>query len=149
LIGNDIGNLGQMGNAKTVSDRYNYSLRYHKFLTNMNSLPELLTFTPNKRLHVMKAMSSLSKFCGCDDRWKHAIKRHKITWSSGNNSFKIFDQIVNQTNYVDMLEWIRKVIALLPKSHSNILLFNFNWIKTKWGYQMYWHITKSIEQLLE
>ena len=60
----------------------------------------------------MKALSSLSKFLGYSDVWQQAIKRHNIRWSTGNNSFTVFDKIVNHTNYSVMMDWIRQVIKL-------------------------------------
>jgi len=108
----------------TVKDRYNYSIKHQKYLLNLNVISDLLTFSPNKRLHIMKALSSLSKFLGCSDVWNQAIKRHNIRWSTGNNSFQVFDKIVKQTNYPGMLEWIKKTISVLPESYANLILFN-------------------------
>ena len=48
----------------TVKDRYNYSIKYQRHLLNPNTISDLLSFSPNKRLHIMKALSSLSKFLG-------------------------------------------------------------------------------------
>jgi hypothetical protein len=108
----------------TVKDRYNYSLKYYNYLMNLNSISDLVTFSPNKRLHIMKALSSLSKFIGCSDVWHQAIKRHNIKWSTGNNSFEVFDKIVNQTNYFDMIGWIKKAIEMLPEPYSLLIVFN-------------------------
>jgi hypothetical protein len=108
----------------TVKDRYNYSVKYQKYLLNLDTISDLMTFSPNKRLHIMKALSSLSKYCGCSNRWKEAIKKHAITWSSGHNSFKIFNEIVNQSNYSDMLKWIKRAIGILGESQRNMIIFN-------------------------
>jgi intergrase/recombinase len=108
----------------TVKDRYNYSIKHQKYLLNLNTISDLMTFSPDKRLHIMKALSSLSKFLGYSDVWQQAIKRHKIRWSTGNNSLVVFDKIVNQTNYSGMLEWIKKAISVLPESDANLILFH-------------------------
>jgi hypothetical protein len=108
----------------TVKDRYNYSIKYPRYLLNPNTISDLLSFSPNKRLHIMKALSSLSKFLGYSDVWQQAIKRHNIKWSTGNSSFVVFDKIVNHTNYSVMMDWIRQVIKILSQSHSNIIIFN-------------------------
>ncbi len=78
--------LQRNGNSGTVNYGYNYSIRYCGYLLNPDTIGELLTFSPNKRIHIMKALSSLSKFCGCDDLWKQAIKRYNIKWSTGEGS---------------------------------------------------------------
>jgi hypothetical protein len=84
----------------------------------------MLTFSPNKRIHIMKALSSLSKFCGCDDLWKQAIKRYNIKWSAGEGSLKVFDQIINGINYEDMLKKIKHIISNIPKTQANLFIFN-------------------------
>jgi len=108
----------------TVKDRYNYSIKYQRYLLNPNTVSDLLSFSPNKRLHIMKALSSLSKFLGYSDVWQQAIKRNNIKWSTGNSSFVVFDKIVNHTNYSVMMDWIRQVIKILSQSHSNVIIFN-------------------------
>lgn len=89
-----------------------------------NSIGELLTFSPNKRLHIMKALSSLSKFSVRHDLWKQIIKKYNLLWSTGDDSLSIFNKIVNETSYSDMLKWIKDVILEIPKPQGN--LFNFN-----------------------
>ena len=59
--------LQRIGTNTTVNDRYNYSTKYCKYLFDENTINEMLTFSPNKRLHIMKALSSLSKFSGRPD----------------------------------------------------------------------------------
>lgn len=46
----------------TVKVRYNYSIKYQKYILNLNTIFDLLTFSLNKRLHIMKTLSSLSKY---------------------------------------------------------------------------------------
>lgn len=46
----------------TVKDRYNYSIKYYKYLLDLNTLSNLTSFSPNKRIHTMKALTSLSKY---------------------------------------------------------------------------------------
>ncbi len=111
------------GIRNTVNDRYNYSIKYYHYLLNPEKINELLTFTPNKRLHIMKALSSLSKFCGCHETWKQDIKRHNIKWSTGESSLKVFDKIFNNTNYGEMLKWIKQSISILPEPQANLLVF--------------------------
>ena len=78
--------LRRIGTRTTVNDRFNYSIKYCKYLFDENTINELLTFSPNKRLHIMKALSSLSKFSGRHDLWKQIIKKYNLLWSTGDNS---------------------------------------------------------------
>jgi len=116
--------LQRIGTNTTVNDRYNYSIKYCKYLFDENTINELLTFSPNKRLHVMKALSSLSKFSGRHDLWKQTIKKYNLLWSTGDNSLSIFNKIVNETSYSDMLKWIKDVISKIPKPQADLFIFN-------------------------
>ena len=116
--------LHMMGTNTTVNDRYNYSIKYCKYLFDENTINELLTFSPNKRLHIMKALSSLSKFSGRHDLWKQIIKKYNLLWSTGDNSLSSFNKIVNETSYSDMMGWIKHVIAIIPEPQANLFIFN-------------------------
>ena len=116
--------LQRIGTNTTVNDRYNYSIKYCKYLFDENTINELLTFSPNKRLHIMKALSSLSKFSGRHDLWKQIIKKYNLLWSTGDNSLSIFNKIVNETSYSDMLKWIKDVISKIPEPQANLFIFN-------------------------
>ena len=116
--------LHRIGTNTTVNDRYNYSIKYCKYLFDENTISELLTFSPNKRLHIMKALSSLSKFSGRHDFWKQIIKKYNLLWSTGDNSLSIFNKIINETSYSDMLKWIKDVISEVPEPQANLFIFN-------------------------
>ena len=103
--------LQRIGTNTTVNDRYNYSIKYCRYLFDEKAINELLTFSPNKRLHIMKALSSLSKSSGRHDLLKQIIKKYNLLWSTGDNSLSIFNKIVNETSYSDMLKWIKDVIS--------------------------------------
>ena len=107
--------LQRIGTRTTVNDRFNYSIRFFKYLFEEDTINELLTFSPNKRLHIMKALSSLSKFSGRHDIWKQTIKKYNLLWSTGDNSLSIFNKIVNETSYSDMLKWIKDVTSEIPE----------------------------------
>jgi hypothetical protein len=72
----------------------------------------------------MKALSTLSRFTGRHDLWKQTIKKYNLLWSTGDNSLSIFNKLVNETSYSEMLKWIKDVIAILPKPQGNQVLFN-------------------------
>ncbi|WP_148686440.1 hypothetical protein [Candidatus Nitrosocosmicus hydrocola] len=74
----------------------------------------------------MKSLAALSKFSGSYDIWLELIKKHNLRWSNGNGALhtikKIFDQ--NSSDIKSMIDWIRKVSAVLPEQYQNVLLFN-------------------------
>jgi len=116
--------LRKNGITNTVKDRYNYSKKYYAYLLYPDSVSELLTYSPDKRLHIMKGLTSLSKFLGCNDSWRESIRKHNIKWSAGNSSLAVFDKLVNDTNYSDMLNWIRIATSILSVPFSNVIVFN-------------------------
>ncbi len=72
----------------------------------------------------MKGLASLSKFTGRHDSWKQTMKKYNLLWSTGDNSLSIFNKIVNETSYTDMLKWIKDVIAEVSGPLANLLVFN-------------------------
>jgi hypothetical protein len=72
----------------TVSDRINYAKKYYDVLV-ADDLSTILTLSADKRTHVMKGLTSLSKFCGCYDYWRSMIKRYNLRWSS-SDSLRVF-----------------------------------------------------------
>ena len=72
----------------------------------------------------MKALSTLSKFSGRHDLWKQIIKKYNLLWSTGDNSLSIFNKIINEASYTDMLKWIKDVIAGLSGPQANLFVFN-------------------------
>ncbi|MDX1372480.1 MAG: integrase, partial [Nitrososphaeraceae archaeon] len=99
------------------------SKKYYRVLTEGNA-QEILSLPDEKRLQVMKALATLSKFMGCYDKWKAIKEIHQLKWTNGKNGLEVFKNIVNNdNNYVSMLKWLKKTCSAIPRSHSNILIF--------------------------
>lgn len=84
----------------------------------------ILSFSAEKRIHVMKALATLSKYTGCYDRWKDIINRYQLKWSE--DTVGAFNDAImnNEQNYSLMINWLKDVYSKLSPSYSNILLFN-------------------------
>jgi hypothetical protein len=82
------------------------------------------------RVHVMRALSTLSKYAGCYDEWMKIIKRYQLKWKNENyNSPNTFKNIFgieegSEQSLSQMMEWIKTCISNLQKEVSNILAFN-------------------------
>jgi hypothetical protein len=59
-----------------------YAKRFVSVLTNGDG-SSLVQLSPNKRIHVMKALSSLARFTGRQDVWLAIRKRYGLQWSTG------------------------------------------------------------------
>ena len=114
--------LQTQNNTNTINDRLNYAKKYYYILQN-NDPSDILSLSFDKRIHIMKALTSLSKFSGCYDYWKSIISRHNLKWSSGD-SLNVFQNIVNERNYGQMIQWVKDVISKLPESYYNIIIYN-------------------------
>jgi len=109
----------------TASNQFRYARKYCYILTTQDA-SDLQTLPQEKRIHVMKALSSLSKFLGIHEDWKKLIQNFDLKWTNSetanNTFFKIFDNH-NNDNINKMIRWVKEAMAQLPKKYSNILLF--------------------------
>ena len=64
--------LAKNFNSHTAKARFSYSVKYCQILTNGDA-SNLVVLSYDKRMHVMKALATLSKFLGCYDVWKVII----------------------------------------------------------------------------
>ncbi|MDX1595886.1 MAG: hypothetical protein R3327_02995, partial [Nitrosopumilaceae archaeon] len=68
-----------------------FARRFSHILTTGNA-EELLTLSDQKRLLVMKALASLSKYMGCYDTWESIKKRYQLKWSN-DDGLNFFNSI--------------------------------------------------------
>ncbi|HET6589370.1 MAG TPA: integrase [Candidatus Nitrosocosmicus sp.] len=108
----------------TASNLFRYAKHYHYILETKNA-SDLQLLTQEKRIHVMKALSSLSKFQGIHDEWKKLIEKFDLKWTNSNYTnntfFKIFNPEAVDMN--KMIQWLKDTVRQLPDKYSNILLF--------------------------
>jgi hypothetical protein len=101
-----------------------YSKKYYHVLETANA-QELLVLSKDKRIHVMKALASLSKYLGCYDKWKVITERYKLMRSK-EDGLKAFNEIMmdNGKNYSSMVDWLKHEMSELPLRYGNVLLFD-------------------------
>ena len=76
---------------------------------------ELNTLSDSKRNHVLKALSGLAKFLGMYEEFKGLVKAYGLKWKTGNAEDLIISRLIKANGNNDVLKWIRKVKARLPK----------------------------------
>jgi hypothetical protein len=118
------GYLSKKYSKQTVKATLLYSKRYHNILTEANA-QELLKFSDQKRMHIMKALAAFSKYTGYYDKWKDIRNRYQLRWTNANG-LEVFNAIITDSkgNYTSMVAWLKDVCSKLPKSYGNILLYN-------------------------
>ncbi len=100
-----------------------YAKRYAHILKGDNA-NELLALSDSRRHKVMEALSSLSKYLGCYDRWREIRERYQLKWSN-EDSLQIFNSLFNAgRNYNAMLNWLKDTCSKLPSSYRNALIFD-------------------------
>ena len=109
---------------KTAEDRLRYAKHYASVLTSVGIPTDLLQLQPNKRIHVMKALSCLAKYTGQTEQWRHMRQQYQLTWSTGTEKIDAFTRFFDSDKSLDvMIQWLREAIQVLPSKYGNLLLF--------------------------
>ena len=117
--------LLEFNTQKTVYSRLSFARRYCYLLISGN-FNELHTMSNDKRTHIMKSLTSLSKYLGIYDKWKNIVTRFNLKWSSGFNGIEVFKRIIEPENTLEsMICSLRSTLtnADIPVGHRNILLY--------------------------
>jgi Archaeal phage integrase len=118
------GYLSRKFKRHTAKCRLIYAKDY-SYVLNESNAGSLLLLSNEKRIHVMKALATLSKYTGCYDRWKYIIQCYQLKWS-GEDTLEAFNNVMmnDEQNYTSMINWLRNTLSILSSSYGNILLFN-------------------------
>ena len=72
-------------NKHIAKARY-YPIQSNTFKILINGdASNLVVLSFDKRMHVMKALATLSKFLGCYDQWKKIVDKYQLRWSDSGN----------------------------------------------------------------
>ncbi|MDQ4067850.1 MAG: hypothetical protein M3114_09720, partial [Thermoproteota archaeon] len=111
-------------NAKTTGERIRYAKQFVNVLQTGDAQP-LVQVTPDKRIHAMKGLASLSRFLGCYDTWLQIRQRYNLKWSTGNENLAAFQRFFDDSKTLDtMLQWVREAVKVLPEHMAAIIKFN-------------------------
>jgi hypothetical protein len=115
--------LLQRMTAKTAADRLRYAKHYASVLQGQQ-LTLLMRVPPNKRIHIMKAISSLARYTGQQDNWRAMRQRYGLSWSTGTEKIDAFIRFFDDTKDLDtMLQWLREAMSAIPSQYANFFLF--------------------------
>ena len=92
---------------RTARDRFRYCLRFHECLLR-GDFTALLEMSGDKRVHVMKALSSLSKFLGVYDYFRFLVRNYGLKWTNGGGDDLIIARLTRTVDE-DVLKWVRNV----------------------------------------
>lgn len=107
----------------TAKARISYAKQYYHILFD-GKIQDILNLTNDKRIHTMKALSTLSKYLGISDKWKGIVERYSLKWSN-NNPLHVFSKLVDSGNSIDeMIQWVKETYNKLPKKYGDILIYS-------------------------
>ncbi|KAA2279409.1 integrase [Candidatus Nitrosocosmicus agrestis] len=106
----------------TVRNRMVYAKKYHSLLQTWN-FSELAKMSIQKRGHVMRALSLLSKYQGQYEKWQQVRNNYQLKWSN-TDSLNSFRKINDENNDINsMIDWVRQSVKQFPR-FANVLIFN-------------------------
>jgi len=123
--------LLQRMTERSAMQRIRYAKKFYWILLSSPQQPDkaqvLLQTSGDKRIHVMKAMSSLARFLGLVPRWQEIRQRHCLRWTTGNeklNAFQRFFSIDDSKSLDSMIRWVRDVLNVLPAQMGEVIKWN-------------------------
>jgi hypothetical protein len=108
----------------TAQDRIRYAKRFAMVLQTGDATPLLQVQQPNKRIHAMKALSSLARYTGNQDTWRAIRQQYGLQWSTGNEKIDAFTRFFDDSKDLDiMIGWLKEALCVLPLQYSKFFLF--------------------------
>jgi len=87
---------------------YRYAQRYCNCLFERD-FSRLQLLAPNKRNHVLCALSNLSKFLGIYEQFRKLVRAYDLKWKTSNADDLLLNRINKVQNEGEVLEWIKQV----------------------------------------
>jgi Archaeal phage integrase len=115
--------LLQRMTSKTAEDRIRYAKQYASVLQGQQ-LTLLMQVPPNKRIHIMKALSALARYTGTQSDWLAIRQQYGLQWSTGTEKIDAFTRFFDDTKDLDtMLRWLKEAIKSVRTDYANFFLF--------------------------
>jgi hypothetical protein len=115
--------LLQRMTPKTAEDRIRYAKQFAMVLQS-NNVGLLQQLPPNKRIHIMKAISSLARYTGQQDTWCQIRQQYGLQWSTGTEKLDAFTRFFDDSKDLHtMIGWLKEALKVMPSNYSNFFLF--------------------------
>jgi len=106
--------LEQQYTHRTARERYNYARKYADCLLSGN-FSKLKTLSDDKRAHVLKALSALSKYLGIYQQFKALVKDYGLKWGGRSSDDVLIDRLTKVEDPGEVYDWIREVCKARPE----------------------------------
>ena len=108
---------------RNINQIISYMRRYSSVLETGDA-SILLSLTGAQRRHAMEALTVLSKFTGCYDKWQHIRKSYSLHWTNGNESVQALQRFFDSNLTLDsMLSKVKEMICVLPPVMAGVIRF--------------------------
>jgi len=97
-----------------AQDRFRYARKFSDCLL-MKDFSKLRLLSDDKRVHVLKALSALSKFLGVYDDFRALVRNYGLKWTGRSGDDIIIARLTRVVDADEILNWIRNVKAACPE----------------------------------
>jgi len=105
---------GVYSNKRTARTRLNYAKQYCHCLLDGN-LSELKVLTDDKRGHVLKALSVLSKYLGIYQQFKQLVTDYGLKWSGKAKDKLMLERLTKVEDPNEIYGWVKTVKQTFPQ----------------------------------
>ena len=98
----------------TALDRFRYAKKYAYCLVK-SDLTDLKMLSNSKRVHVLKALTTLSKILGIYENFRTLIKNYGLKCSEQNTDQVIINRLMKTVDSNEIFQWIRQVKECIPE----------------------------------
>ncbi len=118
---------------RTAEQRMRYAKKYYQILLSNNGdnrnaqQQSLLQMQGDKRIHIMKAISSLARFTAKVPAWHEIRQRYNLKWSTGTEKLDAFQRFFNddgKSSLNSMLKWVKDALEILPAQMGEAIRWN-------------------------
>jgi hypothetical protein len=125
--------LLQRMTKRTAEQRMRYAKKYYQILLSNNGdnrnaqQQSLLQIQGDKRIQIMKAISSLARFTAQVPAWHEIKQRYNLKWSTGTEKLDAFQRFFNddgKSSLNSMLKWVKDALEILPAQMGEAIKWN-------------------------
>ncbi|MDW8022515.1 MAG: hypothetical protein RMJ15_02045, partial [Nitrososphaerota archaeon] len=98
---------------KTARERFNYARQYARCLFEGN-FSDLKVLSEEKRGHVLKALSALSKYLGVYQRFQQLVRDYGLKWSGKAKDQLLIQRLTKVVDADEIFSWVKLVKAKIP-----------------------------------
>jgi len=101
-------------------------MQYYDYLFN-KPLSEITSFKRDKRIHIIKALTALSKFLGVYPQFKQRMQAFGVKWQMPS-ALEVFNHMLTKSNE-DVSAWVKKVVSEFPELKDFVMFVGLSGLR--------------------